>query len=94
MIINKTDLEVLKIDKLTYAGHLESLESIADLGRYQFDKVDICDAEAISRIYNDFEPVAIKHQTIESHVDRSIDGSAKFIKTYVNGTHVLLEETK
>ncbi|MAO65701.1 MAG: dTDP-glucose 4,6-dehydratase [Balneola sp.] len=94
MIINETDHEVLNIDKLTYAGHLESLESVSDSDRYQFEKVDICDAEEINRIFNEFQPDAIMHLAAESHVDRSIDGSAEFIKTNVNGTHVLLEEAK
>ena len=94
MIINETDYEVLNIDKLTYAGHLESLESITDSDRYQFKQVDICDAEIINRIFDEFQPDAIMHLAAESHVDRSIDGSAKFIKTNVNGTHTLLEEAK
>lgn len=94
MIINETDHEVLNIDKLTYAGHLESLESISDSDRYQFEQVDICDAEEINRIFNEFQPDVIMHLAAESHVDRSIDGFAEFIKTNVNGTHTLLEEAK
>lgn len=94
MIINDTNLEVLNIDKLTYAGHLESLESIADSDRYQFEQIDICDAEEIKRIFDKFQPDAIMHLAAESHVDRSIDGSAEFIKTNVNGTHTLLENAK
>ncbi|WP_340103294.1 dTDP-glucose 4,6-dehydratase [Rhodohalobacter sp. 8-1] len=94
MIINETDHDVLNIDKLTYAGHLESLESIAESDRYQFEHVDICDAETINRIFDEFQPGAIMHLAAESHVDRSIDGSAEFIKTNINGTHILLEEAK
>ena len=94
MIINDTNHEVLNIDKLTYAGHLESLESIADSDRYQFEQIDICDAEEIKRIFDKFQPDAIMHLAAESHVDRSIDGSAEFIKSNVNGTHTLLEEAK
>ena len=94
MIINETEHEVLNIDKLTYAGHLESLESILDSNRYQFEQVDICNAEEINRIFNEFQPDAIMHLAAESHVDRSIDGSAEFINTNVNGTHTLLEEAK
>lgn len=94
MIINETDHEILNIDKLTYAGHLESLESVENFERYQFQKVDICDAEEINRIFNEYKPDAIIHLAAESHVDRSIDGSAEFIKTNVNGTHTLLEEAK
>jgi dTDP-glucose 4,6-dehydratase len=94
MIINETDHNVLNLDKLTYAGHLESLESISDSDRYQFQKVDICDADVIHRMFNEFQPDAIMHLAAESHVDRSIDGSAEFIKTNINGTHTMLEEAK
>src|SRR6056297_3556921 len=81
MIINETEHDVLNIDKLTYAGHIESLEGVSSSDRYQFEKVDICDAENIKRILNEFKPDAIMHLAAESHVDRSIDGSAEFIKT-------------
>ena len=94
MIINKTEHQVLNIDKLTYAGHLESLETVNSSERYQFKKVDICDSESINRILNEYKPDAIMHLAAESHVDRSIDGSAEFIKTNINGTHTLLEEAK
>jgi dTDP-glucose 4,6-dehydratase len=94
MIINETDCEILNIDKLTYAGHLESLEPILHSERYRFEQVDICDAEEIQRIINEFRPDGIIHLAAESHVDRSIDGSAEFIKTNINGTHTLLEESK
>lgn len=94
MIINETEHQVLNIDKLTYAGHLESLESIADSDRYSFEKSDICDADQINRILAEYKPDAIMHLAAESHVDRSIDGSAEFIKTNINGTHALLEEAK
>lgn len=94
MIVNETDHEVLNIDKLTYAGHLESLDSVNTSEHYQFEKVDICNANEVNRIFNDFQPDAIMHLAAESHVDRSIDGSAEFIKTNIIGTHVLLEEAK
>lgn len=94
LIIKETDHKVLNVDKLTYAGHLESLESIAQSDRYKFELVDICDADEINRIFNEFQPDAIMHLAAESHVDRSIDGSAEFIKTNINGTHTLLEEAK
>ncbi|KPP97759.1 MAG: dTDP-glucose 4,6-dehydratase [Bacteroidetes bacterium HLUCCA01] len=94
LIIKETEHEVLNIDKLTYAGHLESLKDIADSQRYQFEKVDICEADEINRIFNEFQPDAIIHLAAESHVDRSIDGSEEFIKTNINGTHILLQEAK
>src|SRR5690554_4477827 len=81
LLINETDHQVLNIDKLTYAGHLESLETIADSDRYTFEQVDICDADGIKRIFNEFKPDAIMHLAAESHVDRSIDGSAEFVRT-------------
>lgn len=93
-IINETEHHVLNIDKLTYAGHLESLESVSSSDLYQFEKVDICDSKSITRIINEFQPDAIIHLAAESHVDRSIDGSAEFVKTNINGTHTLLEEAK
>src|SRR5690554_4636017 len=94
LLIKETEHQVLNIDKLTYAGHLESLEAVADADRYTFERVDICDAAEIKRIFNEFKPDAIMHLAAESHVDRSIDGSAEFIRTNVNGTHTLLEEAK
>ncbi|MEX0609598.1 MAG: dTDP-glucose 4,6-dehydratase [Balneolaceae bacterium] len=94
LIINQTGHQVLNIDKLTYAGHLESLTSVADSERYTFEKADICDAAEMQRIFTEYQPDAIMHLAAESHVDRSIDGSAEFIKTNVNGTHALLETSK
>lgn len=94
LIINHSEHKVLNVDKLTYAGHLESLESVSDSDRYQFERVDICDTNEINRISNEFQPDAIMHLAAESHVDRSIDGSAEFIKTNINGTHSLLEVAK
>jgi dTDP-glucose 4,6-dehydratase len=94
LIINHSEHQVLNIDKLTYAGHLESLNNIKNSDRYQFEQVDICDIGKVNRIFNAFKPNVIMHLAAESHVDRSIDGSAEFIKTNINGTHVLLEEAK
>jgi dTDP-glucose 4,6-dehydratase len=94
MLVNETEHNVLNIDKLTYAGHLESLDSISSSNRYQFVQIDICDAEAINQVFTHFQPDAVMHVAAESHVDRSIDGSAEFIKTNINGTHTLLEEAR
>lgn len=93
-LIKNTDYTVINVDKLTYAGHLESLEAVNDSDRYRFEKVDICDADEIARIFKEFEPDAVIHLAAESHVDRSIDGSAEFVKTNVIGTHTLLEEAR
>ena len=73
-IINHTNNEVLNVDKLTYAGNLESLELISDSERYQFSQTDICDRIALDQIFESFQPDAVMHLAAESHVDRSITG--------------------
>ena len=90
-IINKTDDEVLNIDKLTYAGNLESLKEIAQNPRYDFQQIDICDKEALEQAFDSFQPNLVMHLAAESHVDRSIDGPAEFINTNIVGTYHLLE---
>lgn len=92
-LINDTQHQVVNIDKLTYAGHLESLEMVSNSNRYAFEATDICDSVAVNKIFNTHKPDVIMHLAAESHVDRSIDGSIEFIKTNINGTHVLLEES-
>jgi len=94
MLISQTDTAILNVDKLTYAGNLESLAEVEQHPRYHFAQVDICDAPAIYQLLNDFQPDAIMHLAAESHVDRSIDGPAQFIETNVTGTAVLLEATR
>jgi len=93
-IINETQDEVINVDKLTYAGNLESLKSVADSSRYQFRQADICDTTTIAAILNDFQPDAIMHLAAESHVDRSITGPAEFVQTNVVGTYSLLEASR
>lgn len=90
-LINETDSNVLNIDKLTYAGNLESLASINDNPRYQFLYADICDKVAMTKAFDDFEPDIVMHLAAESHVDRSIDGPMDFIQTNIIGTYTLLE---
>ncbi|WP_336169075.1 dTDP-glucose 4,6-dehydratase [Acinetobacter sp. 161(2023)] len=90
-IIKNTQDEVLNIDKLTYAGNLESLSEIDTDPRYQFQQVDICDSERLTEIFKDFKPDTVMHLAAESHVDRSIDGPAEFITTNIVGTYTLLE---
>ena len=82
---------VLNLDKLTYAGHLTSLEAVAGHPRYHFLECDICDAPRIAEAIGDFRPEALLHLAAESHVDRSIKGPAPFIATNITGTYVLLE---
>ena len=93
-IINNTNHQVVNVDKLTYAGNLESLTDVSDNERYQFEQVDICDATNIKRILNQYQPNIIMHLAAESHVDRSIDGPGEFIQTNIVGTYVLLEATR
>jgi len=93
-LINDTDHQVINVDKLTYAGNLESLLSISDNPRYNFEYVDICDAKAIQRVLNQYQPEIIMHLAAESHVDRSIDGPDDFIQTNIVGTYNLLEQAR
>lgn len=90
-IINETEYSVLNVDKLTYAGNLESLSSVAESERYSFSQTDICDSDAIEKICSDYKPDAVFHLAAESHVDRSIDGPGEFVQTNVMGTYNLLE---
>tara|TARA_X000000950_G_scaffold201757_1_gene242927 strand:+ start:27407 stop:28447 length:1041 start_codon:yes stop_codon:yes gene_type:complete len=90
-IINNTNHSVLNLDKLTYAGNLDSLKSISSSSRYTFRKLDICDQEVVQECVNNFEPNYIMHLAAESHVDRSIHGPAEFIRTNIFGTFSLLQ---
>ncbi|AGP42535.1 dTDP-glucose 4,6-dehydratase 2 [Serratia plymuthica] len=93
-IIDATQDSVMVVDKLTYAGNLESLAVIADNERYSFEQVDICDRTALDRVLAQYQPDVIMHLAAESHVDRSIDGPAAFIETNVVGTYTLLEAAR
>lgn len=90
-LINETNSNVLNIDKLTYAGNLESLETVSNNPRYQFLHADICDKSAMTKAFDDFKPNIVMHLAAESHVDRSIDGPMDFIQTNIIGTYNLLE---
>lgn len=93
-LINETDTTIMNVDKLTYAGNLESLQGIEKNSRYHFTQADICDAATIKQIFEQFQPDAIMHLAAESHVDRSIDGPAEFIQTNITGTYTLLEAAR
>ncbi len=93
-LINDTDHHVVNVDKLTYAGNLESLVSVSDSERYHFERVDICDAKQIKRVFEQYQPDIIMHLAAESHVDRSIDGPGEFIQTNIVGTYTLLEQAR
>jgi len=90
-LLRGSDYRVLNVDKLTYAGNLESLKGVSDNPFYQFVQADICDRVAIGRAFEVFRPDAVMHLAAESHVDRSIDGPSAFIQTNIVGTATLLE---
>ena len=93
-IINNTQDAVINVDKLTYAGNLESVKDVSDSERYRFVKLDICDTDGLLKVMNEHAPDAIMHLAAESHVDRSITGPADFVQTNVVGTYSLLEATR
>jgi dTDP-glucose 4,6-dehydratase len=93
-LIQETEHSLLNIDKLTYAGNLESLVDVKEDPRYRFEKVDICDADAIKGLFDQYRPDSVMHLAAESHVDRSIDGPAPFIQTNILGTYTLLEAAR
>lgn len=93
IIANTSDL-VVNLDKLTYAGNLESLTEVVGNERYSFEKVDICDSLGLDRVFREHQPDVVMHLAAESHVDRSIDGPAEFISTNILGTYMLLEASR
>ena len=93
-LINTTDCDVVNLDKLTYAGNLESLNTVADSGRYVFELADICNREVLDRIFAKHQPDAVIHLAAESHVDRSIDGPGDFVQTNLVGTYAMLEASR
>ncbi|AYF18550.1 TPA: dTDP-glucose 4,6-dehydratase [Vibrio parahaemolyticus] len=93
-IIRDTQDSVVNLDKLTYAGNLESLVDVSDSDRYYFEQVDICDRTELDRVFSEHQPGMVMHLAAESHVDRSIDGPAAFIETNVMGTYHLLEAAR
>ncbi|WP_394180926.1 dTDP-glucose 4,6-dehydratase [Marinomonas posidonica] len=93
-IIQSTQDSVVNVDKLTYAGNLESLTDVDKSDRYAFEQVDICDSAALDRVFQTHQPDAVMHLAAESHVDRSITGPADFIQTNIVGTYALLEAAR
>ena len=93
-VIKNTNDSIINVDKLTYAGNLESLVDIENNDRYAFEQVDICNREDLDRVFSEYQPDAVMHLAAESHVDRSIDGPAAFIETNIVGTYTLLEATR
>jgi len=92
-LIEHTDYRVLNLDKLTYAGNLQSLTAIEESSRYEFVEADICDSAVLGQVLDSFCPDRIIHLAAETHVDRSVDGPAAFIQSNVVGTFTLLQET-
>jgi len=93
-LLNETEHSVVNLDKLTYAGNLESLSTVSDNPRYAFEQVDICDSAEVKRVLAQHNPDLIMHLAAESHVDRSIDGPGEFIQTNLVGTYVLLDQAR
>jgi dTDP-glucose 4,6-dehydratase len=92
--IAETDVTVINVDKLTYAGNLDSLPGLMGHTRHVFEQVDICDAKDVARVFAQHQPDGVMHLAAESHVDRSIDGPADFIETNILGTYTLLEAAR
>ena len=93
-IINNTNHHVINVDKLTYAGNLESLSEIAGNERYSFEQTDICKIEEIKKIFEKYHPDIVIHLAASTHVDKSIDAPDEFIQTNIFGTYILLEEAR
>ncbi len=93
-ILTNTNCSVVNVDKLTYAGNLNSVAEIENNENYVFEKADICDAGAMTTLFERHKPDAVMHLAAESHVDRSIDGPAAFIETNIVGTYILLEAVR
>jgi len=93
-ILENTNDSVINVDCLTYAGNIESIETVLDNERYHFVQADICDAQAMADTFEKYQPSAVMHLAAESHVDRSIDSPAKFMQTNIMGTFTLLEAAR
>ncbi|MGF1878046.1 dTDP-glucose 4,6-dehydratase [Photobacterium frigidiphilum] len=93
-IIENTNDSVVNLDKLTYAGNLESLKCVENNERYAFVQADICDRSALDKVFAEHQPDLVMHLAAESHVDRSIDGPAEFIETNIIGTYTMLEASR
>lgn len=93
-IIDQTNDVVINVDKLTYAGNLQSLKSVDENERYCFEQVDICNRSELDSVFLTHKPDAVMHLAAESHVDRSITGPAEFIQTNIVGTYNLLEAAR
>ena len=93
-LIENTTYDICNLDKLTYAGNLESVGDASQSSQYQFSQTDICDKDALINVFENFQPDIVMHLAAESHVDRSIDGPGAFIQTNIVGTYILLDVAK
>lgn len=93
-LIQNTSYRIINVDKLTYAGNLDSLAEASSSPRYSFEQVDICDLQEVRRLFTEYQPDAVMHLAAEFHVDRSIHGPAEFVQTNVLGTYNLLEAAR
>ncbi|MFO1426680.1 MAG: dTDP-glucose 4,6-dehydratase [Steroidobacteraceae bacterium] len=93
-LLESSDVTVVNVDKLTYAGNLESLGALARSERHRFVQADICDGQAVATVLAQYRPRAIIHLAAESHVDRSIDAPDDFLQTNLIGTSRLLDEAR
>lgn len=93
-LLTNTSHSVINLDKLTYAGNLESVSCSTPKERYAFEQVDICDKTELERVFAEHKPDIVMHLAAESHVDRSIDGPGAFIQTNIVGTYNLLDVAK
>ena len=87
-LLNETKHEVVVVDKLTYAGNLDSLQTVCELPGYKFFKIDICDRLSIDKVLQLCQPDVVMHLAAESHVDRSITGPGDFIETNLSLIHI------
>jgi dTDP-glucose 4,6-dehydratase len=94
MLVRRGSHLVVNVDKLTYAGNLESLTEVSADRNYRFERVDVCDGDELARLFDTYKPVAVLHLAAESHVDRSIDGPSEFVQTNVVGTFTLLQAAR
>jgi len=92
--LQRQGVHIINLDKLTYAGNLDSLRDVEKEPRYTFVHGDICDQAVVEKLFLEYQPIAIVHFAAESHVDRSIDSPAEFIRTNINGTFILLEAAR
>jgi dTDP-glucose 4,6-dehydratase len=94
LLITETDVEIVNLDKLTYAASPQAVAALEGHPRYRFERTDICDAAVLDRIFSEHQPDAVLHLAAESHVDRSIDAPSAFIDTNIVGTFVLLQAVR